>query len=53
MVSRSVLVGGIWGHIRAMWLKDTVQRREVPLGVKNFLSDDCSGAEWIREKSCQ
>ncbi|KRY64954.1 hypothetical protein T4A_13193 [Trichinella pseudospiralis] len=50
MVSRSVLVGGIWGHIRAMWLKDTVQRREVPLGVKNFLSDDCSGAEWIREK---
>ncbi|KRY94248.1 hypothetical protein T4C_9437, partial [Trichinella pseudospiralis] len=26
MVSRSALVGGIWGQIRALWLKDRVQR---------------------------
>ncbi|KRZ00803.1 hypothetical protein T4C_12591 [Trichinella pseudospiralis] len=26
VVSRSALVGGIWGQIRALWLKDRVQR---------------------------
>ncbi|KRX86100.1 hypothetical protein T4E_11608 [Trichinella pseudospiralis] len=26
MVGRIALVGGIWGHIRPLWMKDKVQR---------------------------
>ncbi|KRY44554.1 hypothetical protein T4A_590 [Trichinella pseudospiralis] len=36
MVSRSALVGGIWGQIRTLWLKDRVQRREVLPGKNAF-----------------
>ncbi|KRY61609.1 hypothetical protein T4A_6880 [Trichinella pseudospiralis] len=45
MVSRSALVGGIWGQIRTLWLKDRVQSKQI---ARNFWTEDGSVAEKIR-----
>ncbi|KRY80125.1 hypothetical protein T4D_11523 [Trichinella pseudospiralis] len=53
MISRSALVGGICGHIRALCLKESVQRYGDKPQRTNSLSEGGSVAERVREKSCQ